>query len=65
MIEFFQLYEAAWINEVRLTVFGRYVLGSTFNSPDLVAYAVGVMLGASAEYLYRRRHPDVTLRPSS
>src|SRR5688572_12269197 len=45
-IEFLQLYQANWIETLRATLFGRLVLGATFNSPDLVAYVVGVAVGA-------------------
>lgn len=48
-IEFLQLYHAPWIDSIRSTVLGRLVLGSTFNSPDLVAYVIGVVLGSIAD----------------
>jgi len=53
-IEFLQLYHAPWLDGLRSTRPGRLVLGSTFNGPDLVAYAIGIALGATAESLYRR-----------
>ncbi len=51
-IEFLQLYHAPWIDMIRSTRLGRLVLGRTFNSPDLIAYFVGIMLGALAEIVY-------------
>lgn len=45
-IEFSQIYHASWIDEIRSTRLGALVLGSTFNWPDLVAYAVGICVGA-------------------
>jgi Protein of unknown function (DUF2809) len=48
-IEFSQLYQAPWINSIRAMRLGHLVLGSTFNRPDLLAYALGVALGAIAE----------------
>jgi len=51
-VEFMQLYHADWIDVVRSTRFGRLVLGTTFNSPDLVAYIIGIALGALAERVY-------------
>jgi hypothetical protein len=48
-IEFSQIYHAAWIDAVRATQAGHLVLGSTFNAPDLLAYATGIALGALAE----------------
>ena len=32
----------------------RYVLGTTFNAPDLLAYAAGVLVAAGADLLVRR-----------
>jgi hypothetical protein len=52
-VEFSQLYHAPWINAIRATIPGRLVLGSTFNWPDLPAYAMGVGAGAWAEWRLR------------
>jgi hypothetical protein len=41
-IEFFQLYKAGWINDIRLTLPGRLVLGSGFLWSDLAAYCMGI-----------------------
>jgi hypothetical protein len=49
-VEFSQLYHAPWIDAIRATLPGRLVLGSTFNWPDIPAYAVGIALGAWAEW---------------
>lgn len=46
LVEFSQIYRAPWIESIRHTRLGHLVLGSTFNSPDLLAYVVGVGLGA-------------------
>ncbi|MFC5454463.1 DUF2809 domain-containing protein [Prosthecobacter fluviatilis] len=48
-IEFSQLYHAPWLDQLRSSLPGRLVLGSTFNAPDLLAYLVGIILGAAAE----------------
>lgn len=53
-VEFLQLYRAPWLDAVRSTLLGRLALGTTFNAPDLVAYLVGIVLGAIAERLNRR-----------
>ncbi|HSI09236.1 MAG TPA: DUF2809 domain-containing protein [Rariglobus sp.] len=53
-VEFFQLYHAAWIDAVRATRAGHLVLGSTFNAPDFLAYAAGIVLGALTENLLVR-----------
>ena len=52
-VEFSQLYHAPWLDAVRATLPGRLVLGNTFNWPDLPAYALGVALGAWAEWRWR------------
>jgi hypothetical protein len=51
-IEFSQMYHAHWIGSIRSTRIGHLILGSTFNSPDLLAYVVGVALGAAGERLF-------------
>jgi len=40
-IEFSQLYQADWINALRQTLFGRYVLGQGFLCSDILAYTFG------------------------
>ncbi len=45
-IEFSQLYHADWIDQIRATRIGALTLGSVFNWPDLLAYAIGVAVGA-------------------
>ncbi len=52
-VEFSQLYHAPWIDAIRATLPGRLVLGNTFNWPDLPAYALGIALGALAEWKWR------------
>lgn len=54
-VEFSQLYHASWIDEIRSTLPGRLILGSTFNWPDLPAYALGIAMGAVAEFYFCRR----------
>ena len=53
-VEFLQLYHSPWIDSIRSTRVGHLVLGSTFNSPDLVAYCVGIGFGAAAESMFAR-----------
>jgi hypothetical protein len=55
VIEFSQLYHAPWIDSIRATLPGRLILGSTFNWPDLPAYAFGIAIGAVGEYFFHRR----------
>lgn len=54
-VEFSQLYHAPWIESIRNTRLGALALGSTFNAPDLVAYAAGVALGFLIETARKRR----------
>jgi len=44
-IEFSQLYQATWINNLRHTLPGRLILGQGFLWGDLLAYTVGIGLG--------------------
>jgi hypothetical protein len=54
-VEFSQLYHAPWIDSIRAMPIGHLVLGSTFNSPDLLAYGFGVGLGYLWELLMSRK----------
>jgi hypothetical protein len=53
-VEFSQLYHAPWIDTVRGTRLGALAIGSTFNWPDFVAYALGIGAGVMAELAMRR-----------
>jgi Protein of unknown function (DUF2809) len=55
IIEFSQLYHAPWIDGIRAMRVGHLILGSTFNWPDLPAYALGIALGIGFEAC-RLRH---------
>ena len=50
-VEFSQLYQAAWINSIRATTLGHLVLGSTFHWQDLIAYPIGIAIGAVFDVL--------------
>lgn len=43
LVELSQLYQAAWINQIRHTVPFNFILGQGFLWSDLVAYAVGAV----------------------
>ncbi|WP_066306983.1 DUF2809 domain-containing protein [Bacillus sp. FJAT-29814] len=45
-IEFSQLYQADWINQIRGTVLGALVLGKGFLVVDLYRYTVGILIGS-------------------
>jgi hypothetical protein len=48
-VEFLQLHHGPWLEAARSTRLGRLALGSTFNPPDLIAYAVGIAIGAALD----------------
>ena len=62
--ELSQLYQAAWINQIRATTIGRLVLGSAFSWLDLLAYTVGVGLCNAIEVIllkvFRDRPKELT-----
>jgi hypothetical protein len=63
-VEFLQLHHGPWLEVARSTRLGCLALGSTFNPPDLVAYAVGIAVGAAVDLCglsfgsRLRRRPD-------
>ena len=48
-VEFSQLYQAPWINNIRHTVIGGLILGETFLWGDMLSYTVGVAIGIFIE----------------
>ena len=54
-IEASQLYHAPWIDLIRDTRLGSLILGSTFNWPDIPAYAVGIAFGALMDCVWRSK----------
>jgi hypothetical protein len=53
-IEFSQLYQAQWINNIRHTVLGGLILGEVFLWGDMLSYTVGVGIGVLIEKLLRK-----------
>ena len=53
-VEFSQLYQVSWLNAIRHTTIGHLVLGSVFSWLDMVAYAIGVLIGAFLDILFAR-----------
>ncbi|MGE7690370.1 DUF2809 domain-containing protein [Lysinibacillus sp. NPDC097214] len=45
-IEFSQLYQEDWINQIRGTTLGALILGKGFLVEDLVRYTVGIIIAA-------------------
>src|SRR4051812_13272812 len=52
--ELSQLYQAPWLNHLRATTVGHLFLGSVFSWFDLLAYTIGVAIGALIETLITR-----------
>jgi len=48
-IEFSQLYQAPWIDNIRRTFIGELVLGEVFVWGDLLSYTAGVAIGVLIE----------------
>jgi hypothetical protein len=57
-VEFGQLYHAPWIDHLRAYPLGALILGSTFAWPDLLAYTIGIFIGASLERALRKRETE-------
>jgi hypothetical protein len=54
-IEFSQLYQAPWINNIRHTVIGGLILGEVFLWGDMLSYTVGVGIGVLIETIITKR----------
>ena len=54
LVEYQQLYQAEWLNDIRSTTLGHLVLGAGFSGTDIVAYAVGVVIVALIDTLFSR-----------
>ena len=53
-IECSQLYQATWINNIRMTLPGRLLLGQGFLWSDLLAYVSGVIPASLIDMLGKR-----------
>ena len=53
-IEFSQLYQADWINQIRSTWLGALVLGKGYLTVDLIRYTVGILLASFLDQLILR-----------
>jgi len=49
-IEFFQLYQAEWMLEIRNTTLGHYVLGQGFLWSDLGFYTLGIAIAFIVDF---------------
>jgi glycopeptide antibiotics resistance protein len=48
-IEFSQLYQEDWINQIRGTLLGALILGKGFLTVDLIRYTTGIVIAASLD----------------
>jgi Protein of unknown function (DUF2809) len=48
-IEFSQLYQEDWINQIRGTILGALILGKGFLTVDLVRYTTGIIIASSLD----------------
>lgn len=62
-IEFSQLYQAAWINEVRATLVGGLILGRGFLWIDLLRYTAGICGAFILDRLCLNRAAPVINKP--
>lgn len=51
VIEFSQIYQAQWINNIRATLIGSLILGHGFLWSDLVCYTIGILIGCFIDKL--------------
>ncbi|EKN65179.1 hypothetical protein BABA_21081 [Neobacillus bataviensis LMG 21833] len=56
-IEFSQLYQEDWINQIRGTILGGLILGKGFLTVDLIRYTVGILLAAGFDKVVRMLNP--------
>jgi hypothetical protein len=56
-IEFSQLYQVPWINNIRHTVIGGLILGEVFLWGDMLSYTVGVAIGIFIEKILIKAKP--------
>ncbi len=56
LIEFSQLYQADWINNVRSTTLGSLILGHGFLCSDLICYLVGIFISISIDKISISTH---------
>lgn len=57
-IEFSQLYQEDWINQIRGTPLGALVLGKGFLLVDLIRYSIGIVIAASFDYVMIKKQKN-------
>ncbi|AIQ17660.1 hypothetical protein H70357_14075 [Paenibacillus sp. FSL H7-0357] len=53
-IEFSQLYQEVWINELRATLLGGLILGKGFLLIDLIRYSAGILFSYVGDLWFRK-----------
>jgi glycopeptide antibiotics resistance protein len=48
-IEFSQLYQEDWINQIRGTMLGALILGKGFLTVDLIRYTIGIVIASTLD----------------
>lgn len=54
-IEFSQLYQEDWINQIRNTLVGSLILGKGFLFVDLIRYSVGIVMASLLDQLISKK----------
>ena len=63
-IEFSQIYQAKWINNIRATTLGGLVLGHGFLWSDLLCYTIGILIGSFIDkFSFIKKSPKVSKKP--
>ncbi|WP_300257709.1 DUF2809 domain-containing protein [Clostridium sp.] len=63
LIEFSQIYQAQWINNIRATLIGSLILGHGFLWSDLVCYTIGILIGCFIDKLTLKKNSKVSKKP--
>ncbi|MCP5516110.1 MAG: DUF2809 domain-containing protein [Verrucomicrobiales bacterium] len=61
-VEFSQLYQAQWLNQIRATPLGELTLGRGFLATDLACYTVGVLLATLLDRFRNSHAPGASGR---
>ncbi len=62
LIEFSQLYQAVWINNIRHTTLGALVIGKGFLMVDLIRYTVGILLSYFIDLNFKQTNSQHKLK---
>lgn len=55
-IEFSQIYQAPWINNIRNTTLGALILGHGFLFSDLVCYSIGIIISSLIDIFFIEKY---------